>query len=321
MSDRVLWGGIDEAGYGPKLGPLVVAGASFGLPCPPREGILWNRLEEAVVQEPQGAGDRLLVNDSKEVYNTSGGYRRLEEGVLAFLEAAGDRPDRAGDLVEMLAPAPHSEGEPWFRGAAGLEIPFASNRSAVSSSVSTLERALEAGGVRVRGLWACVVLPCEFNRLVQKMGNKSLLLFHKAGLIMREMWNGSGSDGFLLVDRHGGRTHYRKLLRDVYPELACDVLAEETQRSVYGIGGSRGRLKVAFKKDGDSLALPTALASMTAKYVRELYMAAFNRYWQTRLEGLKPTAGYGQDAYRFLDDIEDLLDAEDIERDRLVRCR
>lgn len=320
MSDRVLWAGIDEAGYGPKLGPLVVAGSAFELPCSPREGILWERLDQAVVKKARSAGDRLMVDDSKAVYNTSGGYRRLEEGVLAFLEAAGGVPERAGELVSALAPADCSEGEPWFQGTAGLDIPFASNRSAVGSKASALRRALDGAGARVRGLWACVVLPGEFNRLVGKMGNKSLLLFHKAGLVMRSMWRGGG-DGFLLVDRHGGRTRYRKLLRDVYPELSCDVLAESGERSVYGLGGEGGRLKVAFKKDGDCLALPTALASMTAKYVRELYMEAFNRYWQERAEGLKPTAGYGRDAYRFLDDIADVLEAEGIDRERLVRCR
>ena len=45
---------------------------------------------------------------------------------------------------------------------------------------------------------------------------------------------------------------------------------------------------------------------MVSKYIRELAMAAFNRFWCTRLEGLKPTAGYPIDAQRFRRDIAEL---------------
>ncbi|MHC4591536.1 MAG: hypothetical protein ACYS8L_02445, partial [Planctomycetota bacterium] len=44
----VLWAGIDEAGYGPRLGPLVVAGTAFALEREPKEGILWETLRDAV---------------------------------------------------------------------------------------------------------------------------------------------------------------------------------------------------------------------------------------------------------------------------------
>jgi hypothetical protein len=49
--------------------------------------------------------------------------------------------------------------------------------------------------------------------------------------------------------------------------------------------------------------LPAALASMTAKYVRELSMRAFNEYWCARVKNLRPTAGYPADAKRFRVDI------------------
>jgi hypothetical protein len=45
--------------------------------------------------------------------------------------------------------------------------------------------------------------------------------------------------------------------------------------------------------------LPTALASMTAKYLRELSMRAFNEFWCSRIPNLRPTAGYPKDAHRF----------------------
>jgi hypothetical protein len=42
---------------------------------------------------------------------------------------------------------------------------------------------------------------------------------------------------------------------------------------------------------------------MTAKYLRELAMRPFNRYWQTHVPGLAPTAGYPGDSRRFWNEI------------------
>ena len=44
---------------------------------------------------------------------------------------------------------------------------------------------------------------------------------------------------------------------------------------------------------------PAALASMAAKYLRELSMHAFNAFWCGHVADLKPTAGYPVDARRF----------------------
>jgi hypothetical protein len=49
--------------------------------------------------------------------------------------------------------------------------------------------------------------------------------------------------------------------------------------------------------------MPTALASMTAKYLRELAMKAFNEFWCALVPDLRPTAGYYGDSRRFKRDI------------------
>ena len=73
-----------------------------------------------------------------------------------------------------------------------------------------------------------------------------------------------------------------------------------------------------FVAKGESF-LPAALASMFAKYTRELTMDAFNAWWAQHLPEIKPTAGYPQDAKRFLAEIEPLLEPLGIDRDVLWR--
>jgi ribonuclease HII len=321
-----IWAGIDEAGYGPKLGPLVVAGAAFRLDVAPREGILWDVLSEAVTRQARGAVDRLVVYDSKKVYSPSLGLKRLEEGVLSFLHLlSGNGVGPAGALLDALQDGrPACEPPaPWFAATPTMRLPVASNPSAVLSKVADLSRACTTGGVELVAMRAAVVFPAEFNRVVAHTKNKSLLLFQKCGLILQEIWHRAGpGPSWVLVDRHGGRSRYRRLLRDVFPDCPCDIVREDGGGSVYRIAHPRepGRvMHVAFKEKGDTLALPTALASMTAKYVREIHMLTFNQYWQERLAGLKPTAGYATDARRFLKDVAPALKAEGVDMTHVVR--
>ena len=226
-----LWAGIDEAGYGPRLGPLVVAGSAFLMPGTPREGILWELLKDAVTREARGSDGRLVVNDSKQVYSPAQGLRRLEEGVLACLAVCSGRPVRS--VEELLAllqggrPAQAEAPSPWFAAAGGLALPLESNASAIASKAQSLAQACRAAGVRMLSARAAVVFPPEYNRIVAATHNKSLLLFQKCGLLLQELWQHAGpGESHMLVDKHGGRMRYRDLLRDAFPECSCDILRE-----------------------------------------------------------------------------------------------
>ena len=47
-----------------------------------------------------------------------------------------------------------------------------------------------------------------------------------------------------------------------------------------------------------------ALASMLCKYLREVCMRQFNRFWEKHVPGIEPTAGYPVDAKRFYEAIQ-----------------
>src|SRR6478736_5930400 len=73
--------GIDEAGYGPNLGPLVQAAVALYLPDDDPAG--WDALKATVRRSHEPADGRLLIDDSKKVY-TAGGLAALERGVLSI---------------------------------------------------------------------------------------------------------------------------------------------------------------------------------------------------------------------------------------------
>ena len=83
----------------------------------------------------------------------------------------------------------------------------------------------------------------------------------------------------------------------------------------------RGPATIEFRQSCESAHLPTALASIYSKYLRELFMVALNRYWQQQVGDLRRTAGYYQDGLRFLRDIEPAVQSLNVDRQMLVRSR
>ena len=75
--------GIDEAGYGPNLGPLVVTLASCRI-AGDNSCDLWKLLRPTVRRPTEPADGRVVVGDSKLVYTVARGLHELEASVWAL---------------------------------------------------------------------------------------------------------------------------------------------------------------------------------------------------------------------------------------------
>ena len=92
--------GIDEAGYGPNLGPFVMTAIALRVPDDGAEGDLWQRLAAAVRRQSDPDDGRLLVADSKVVYAPA---RGLPTWKRACSQPAGPRrPMAISGLADYL---------------------------------------------------------------------------------------------------------------------------------------------------------------------------------------------------------------------------
>jgi hypothetical protein len=295
--------GTDEAGYGPNLGPLVVAATiwrtSEGADCHD----LYERLEDVVCRKPLSGNrqeKRLAVADSKQLYRPGSDWGHLERAVLAGLAVTG-KPVSSWTQV-WPAVDPDSEvvlpALPWHAGFE-LTLPRDIAASDVDWWQMRLGEALPARDVELVGVLARVVFPEEFNRRVDAVGSKGTLLSEVTLDLIKKCgeW-GAGDLVTIRCDKHGGRSRYGPLLQATFPEYLIEVVREGRAQSVYRWGPANERVDISFVAGGEQF-LPAALASMTAKYLRELAMLAFNQFWTSQLPGLRPTAGYPVDAKRF----------------------
>ncbi|MCE9620401.1 MAG: hypothetical protein K8R92_10930 [Planctomycetes bacterium] len=328
-----IYAGIDEAGYGPLLGPLTVACTAWNT----EESLglwpdLWSALSSAVCRRPNDSKGRVAVDDSKTLKGAKAAkshpLRNLERGVLSMLDAM-QRESRPGEIDFF----PLNEGDflcrlgcdpaaalPWHREQNATQLPVATPKDDLQITANRVHLAFAPSGARLALMRCVIVEPEELNRLSKIAGSKAAV--NELALLrllceLREKF--ADADLCVACDRQGGRTRYLKPLQRAFPDAVVRIHDESDRGSRYELFEGSRRMSVSFEVDSEERHLPVALASMTAKYVRELSMARLNAYFTQRMPGLAPTAGYVEDGRRFLAKIRPHLAQWGVETDDLVR--
>lgn len=315
--------GTDEAGYGPNLGPLVVSATVWEV-TEKKAAIDPYDLLVGLVSEkpsPRNQPKTITIADSKSLFSRSVGLRRLEGNVLAALALMGSEPKSWGALWEGLAPGirQRMEQAPWYRDFE-CDLPISAASLDWIKEANLLEK-IATRDIRLLDVRSAVALPSEFNREVRAAGSKGAVLSQMTLDLISEAL-GSLAKGPVSVhcDKHGGRNRYLPVLQTSFPDQPIRILQESRGISRYRWKRHGGPVDISFVAKGERY-MPTALASMVSKYLRELAMTAFNTFWIEHCPGLRPTAGYPVDAKRFRQDIADVQSGLGIPDDALWRER
>jgi len=242
--------GIDEAGYGPSVGPLVVAAVAA-------EGSL-GQVSDRLRRLP------IPIGDSKRIYR--GDIAPLERAVLGLFDSV---PESAAVLLESLC-----EEMPLR--------PFYWRNLALPLSEVHCEPLKLAFSVRV-----CVVTAAEFNRELEQTPNKAALLWRRVCRLLNWARKTAQRPLSVICDRLGSRKNYAALLQQQFALVSQH--RSDAESWTYRLAD---RTDITFCTDADARFPLVGLASMVAKYVREVLMTMLNDWLREKGLCERAVTGY-----------------------------
>ena len=304
--------GIDEAGYGPNLGPLVIGGSIWKFnERPAIAATQFASLAKQVTADWQD-GSGPPWGDSKKVFSRKRAgvsLEPLERGVLsAILTRNIPLPTKGEELLRLLdLSLPHDASCKCWYELPTTRLPQTTVAATCQQQAETVLGRCHQHGLRLVGLTCRWIFPEAFNASLDAGYNKSDILSQLSLNLAADLRKQQPeADAIIWCDRHGGRKRYAGVVSHCFGAARVEPIKETANRSNYlihdnGHGKQLSRqpsTSISFSVGGESQ-LPVAVASMTAKYVRELAMGAFNHFWTNQQSGLSPTAGYPVDARRW----------------------
>lgn len=314
--------GIDEAGYGPFVGPFTVGFSVFRVQNAEQD--LWDVLSTSTSPKPDRKDlRRLWLNDSKKVHQGPHGRKRLGRTVAAFRELSQES-DFSLDRWVTESPAGDARllhRAPWFKQLTHDLVPEITHDRARLDAAS-VRRDLEANGCALTGFGARAVPAGEWNKLLADTGGKGHANFAITMQAVRHIMSLTGDAPLRIeLDRQGGRQRYADPLRRALDPRLITIHGEEPSGSTYSLEFDNREVQLRFSEGADRKHLPVALGSLAAKQTRERMMDLFNAWWTKKLPEVKPTKGYGVDGKRWLAEVMPQLEAIGVPAAMLKRDR
>lgn len=327
-SNKKLFIGVDEAGYGPNLGPLVIAATVWQTSNKMSETKLCNVLSNDFTTENWvSGGEHIPLGDSKKLYQPGKGLITLETGLLSLLELVNSddecqqsRPQHVQELISSHVVASKLATQvPWYEHLHKFEIPRNQTQAEITRLGELAKQRFKHAEIELIKVRALLITEYFFNMEVDRSGSKGHLLSQSSLKLVADLLSEYSQSAEVFCDRQGGRKNYMPILMDTWPEDWFIQTAASNQRCSYRRSTDRS-IDIHFSVGGDRFP-PTALASMFAKYLRERLMESFNAFWLREVPGIKPTAGYPQDAKRFRKEIESRAAKLGLNSDHWWRCK
>lgn len=250
--------GIDENGFGPILGPLVITGV----------------IAEKEIEFSE------KIKDSKEIYRKVTDFSKIEEVAILFFYILKKRfPLSPFEIYKTLVETKCNFEENICE--KNIPTEFTVSKTEIFDKYRDLMKNLN----KIKEIKSKIVCPYFFNQFIRK-NSKFILNLSKFCEIIKEFENYRNVKYF--CGKIGFFYHYYPYLLYFFPEHEIKILCENTNFSKYLILKDNVEFEIGFYKDVEKVSPVAAISSIIGKYIREIVMESIRKSLQIN----KKISGY-----------------------------
>lgn len=248
---------IDENGYGPIMGPLVVTGV----------------LGTSDVHN--WAGD---IYDSKKLLYSRTGYEKIEMIALSVFKISTQKfPENVFEVFENFQTNNNCKEKSSSICFKNLpEIPFWTSKERILEYCEYFSELCDKQKIKIVSLNSLILCAGGFNKLCRNGLMKDFinyLIFEK--IILHTVEN---CDNLLVMaGKIGGRKTYDEFLKNGFSDWKILENKKNTNISEYLLKKNSSAIDLNFIRDIESKSFLGVLAGIYGKYVRELFMVSINK--------------------------------------------
>jgi hypothetical protein len=180
------------------------------------------------------------------------GIKHLRKTVLAVLKHLDNNPNNLTDLVLALCPdcLEHLGEYPWYKQADSYTL--SGDDGDISIGASMLKTDLANQHIELLGLKSRCLEVAYYNKMVSAVKNKAKVLFTAVAELMQwTIQQFADEDLEMVIDRQGGRSHYRRELQLMFPDMNLRIIHEDQNRSSYELTGKEKFAYFIVRADGN----------------------------------------------------------------------
>ncbi|RKY31308.1 MAG: hypothetical protein DRP67_02865 [Candidatus Omnitrophota bacterium] len=249
--------GIDENGFGPLMGPLVVTGILGKL----KGDFKWFK----------------GVEDSKRFFSRDiSSFKKIEEFSLSlFLSIYGYLPSNPYEFIRKIS-------KPIFKCSVSEKICWKNlpshfiwaDMEEVEKKAEEFKRWMADENVFIESIFSRIFCVYEINNLIDKGYKKGFIDFIGFYDII-EMAKKKEIEVF--AGKIGGMKRYFSFLKYKFPQHSIKIIEEGEEISKYILKNEKSFIKISFVEDIEDKLFFAAISSIIGKYIRELMMESIRR--------------------------------------------
>lgn len=245
--------GIDENGFGPVMGPLVVTAT-----------VLSSGIKSSVFPE---------VKDSK-LFFTSGikrSYEKIEEfAITVYFILTSKLPSSPLNIMDRFClPVKCEKKENICFGNISQKFLW----SKPDKAIEKYRNFIEIMKFKIEDLTCSVICPYEFNRMIEKGNSKFVINLAEFCNLIKKY----DESAEIFAGKIGGLKYYLKYLKYFFPDFRIFKIIESEKNSIYILKKGKQNLKLGFYLDVEKISFPAAISSIVGKYIREIFMESIRR--------------------------------------------